>query len=96
MPFSSSSLGHLVVLSLNSHLGQNGQSVLGLGESSKGLQGRGARFLVRRVQRQRPRADAAFCKALLIGPGSPIKSPGGEKKKINDFVSLKNAGDACG
>lgn len=31
MPFSSSSLGHLVVLSLNSHLGQNGQSVLAPG-----------------------------------------------------------------
>ena len=35
---------------------------------------------MRRVQRQRPRADAAFRKASLIGPGSPIKSPG---EKIN-------------
>lgn len=80
MPFSSS-LGHLVVLSLNSHLSQNGQSVLGLGVLKRIAGERGQVPGEACPETEALSSDAAFCKASLIGPGSPIKSPVGKKKK---------------
>lgn len=85
MPFSSFPLGHFSLSFPLIHARVRMASPSRAWESSKGPQMRGARFMVRHVQRQRPRTVLPFAKLCLLAWGLPLSS----WEKIDVFVFLK-------
>lgn len=85
MPFSSPPVGHFSLSFPIIHIQVRTASVYSVWESSKGLEMRGARCMVRRVQRHRPRERLPLAKLCLLVQVFPLSL----WEKSNDFLSLK-------